>query len=128
MKIIVTGATGLVGAEVLRLAINDKEIEQVTALTRRPSIIQHPKIRTVLHNDFLNYAGLDDLFKEHDAIIWCLGISVSQVKKEQYHVITYDYATAAAKAILKANPAMHFIFLSGEGADPSEKAGCCLKE
>jgi uncharacterized protein YbjT (DUF2867 family) len=122
MKIIVTGATGLVGAEVLRLTIQDNDIEQVTALTRRPATVQHPKIRTVIHNDFLDYSGLEDLFKQHDACLWCLGISVSQVKKEQYHVITYDYAVAAAQAMLKANPSIHFVFLSGEGADPSEKS------
>jgi uncharacterized protein YbjT (DUF2867 family) len=122
MKIIVTGATGLVGAEVLRLAIHDNEIEQVTALTRRPPAVQHPKIRTVIHNDFLDYPGLEDLFTAHDACLWCLGISISQVNKQQYHLITYDYAVAAAQAMLKANPSIHFLFLSGEGADPSEKS------
>lgn len=122
MKIIVTGATGLVGAEVLRLAIHDNDIEHVTALTRRPATVQHPKIKTLMHESFLDYSELEEVFKEHDACIWCLGISVSQVNKQQYQVITYDYTIAAAKAMLKANPGIHFIFLSGEGADPKEKS------
>lgn len=122
MKIIVTGATGMVGAEVLRQAIDDDTVESVTAIARKPLDIQHPKINTVVHKDFLNYTGVEELFKTHDVCIWCLGISQSQVKKEEYIVITYDYAIAAAKAMLAANPGIKFIFLSGDGADQNEKA------
>lgn len=122
MKIIVTGATGLVGAEVLRQAIADNRIEEVTAIVRKPLEITHPKIKTVLHQDFTDYSNLSELFKKHDACAWCLGISQSQVNKEEYNVITYDYALAAAKAMLQANPAITFLFLSGMGADSTEKS------
>lgn len=122
MKIIVTGATGLVGAEVLRQAILDKDVEEITALVRRPIDISHPKIKTVIHSDFLNFSGLEDLFKSYDAMVWALGISQTQVSKQQYEVITYDYTMAAANAIQKSNPEIAFLFVSGGGADSTEKS------
>lgn len=122
MKILITGATGLVGAEVIREAIKDDEITQITAIARRSLSIRHPKLTSVLHDDFLNYNNLLPVIAPHDACLWCLGISQTQVSKEQYHVITYDYAIAAANAVKQANPAMIFLFLSGEGADQSEKS------
>ncbi|HNN75173.1 MAG TPA: NAD-dependent epimerase/dehydratase family protein, partial [Leptospiraceae bacterium] len=103
MKILVTGATGLVGAEVLREAIKDRGIEQAIALTRRPGPVVDAKIHSITHTDFLDYSGVN--LREVDAIIWCLGVSQSQVNKEQYEVITHDYAVAAGKALLLANPA-----------------------
>jgi uncharacterized protein YbjT (DUF2867 family) len=122
MKIIVTGATGLVGAEVVRQAILDNAITEITALVRKPLEFQHPKVKTILHENFLDYTTLTEEFKRYDACLWCLGISQSQVNKEQYVNITYNYAVEAAKAMLKANPTIHFIFLSGMGADSMEKS------
>jgi uncharacterized protein YbjT (DUF2867 family) len=122
MKIIVTGATGTVGSEVVRQAITDDSIEQVTVLARKPAETKHTRIREVIHKDFLNYSGLENIFRENDACIWCLGISQSRVSKSDYFTITYEYAVAAGKAMLQSNPGITFLFLSGEGADSSEKS------
>ncbi len=122
MKIIVTGATGMAGSEVVRQAINDESITRIIALVRRPLEMIHPKITTVIHDDYLLYEDVKDHFRNCDACIWCLGISQLQVSKEQYAVITYDYAIAAAKAMLAVNPSLHFVFLSGNGADRTEKS------
>ena len=122
MKILVTGATGMAGSELIRQAIQNENIQEIVALVRRPMEITHPKISTIIHNDFLNYDAVKDQFKDCDACIWCLGISQLQVSKQQYAVITYEYTIAAAKAMLEANPSIHFIFLSGNGADRSEKS------
>ncbi len=122
MKILVTGATGMAGSEFIRQAITDDTIQQITALVRRPMEIIHPKINAVIHSDFLNYDAVKDHFIDCDACIWCLGISQLQVSKRQYAVITYDYTIAAARAMLEANPSIHFMFLSGNGADRSGKS------
>ncbi|MEI6816995.1 MAG: NAD(P)H-binding protein [Bacteroidota bacterium] len=121
MKIIVTGATGLVGAEVVRQAILDQDIEEITAIVRKPLNMEHAKLKVIIHQDYLDYSHLKDVFKANDACFWCLGISQSQVSKQQYEVITYDYTVAAAKEMAASNPNMQFVFLSGEGADNTEK-------
>ena len=122
MKIIVTGSTGTVGSEVVRQAVLDNDIEQVIVLARNHSETKHPKIREIIHKNFLDYSGLENVFKEADACLWCLGISQTRVSKEEYFVITHDYAVAAARAMLAANPVIIFLFLSGQGADSSEKS------
>ncbi|MEP7255888.1 MAG: NAD(P)H-binding protein [Ferruginibacter sp.] len=122
MKIIITGATGMAGSEVVRQAIADEAITGIIALVRRPLEITHPKITTVIHDDYLLYEDVKDNFRNCEACIWCLGISQLQVSKEQYAVITYDYTITAAKAMLAVNPSIHFVFLSGNGADRTEKS------
>lgn len=120
MKIIVTGATGLVGAEVVRQAILDDDIDQVTCLVRKAGSIQHPKVKYIVHDNFLDYSSLMPILKEQDACIWALGTSQTQVSKEKYHEITYDYVIAAARAMVTANSNITFLFVSGGGADSTE--------
>ena len=122
MKVIVTGSTGTVGAEVVRQAVTDDDIEELFLLARKPTETIHPKISQIIHKNFLDYNGLESVFKEADACIWCLGISQTQVSKEDYFTITHDYTVAAAKAMLAANPSISFLFLSGQGADSSERS------
>ncbi|HLX11205.1 MAG TPA: NAD(P)H-binding protein, partial [Bacteroidota bacterium] len=75
MHILITGATGMVGEEVVRQAILDPGIDRITALVRRPLELSHAKLEVVVHSDFLRYDGLTDLFRKCDACLWCLGIS-----------------------------------------------------
>ena len=121
MRLIVTGATGMVGSEVVRQAIADNSITSITAVVRRPLDTEHPKLITVIQKYFSDYSNLTDVFKNNDACIWCLGISQNLVSKGEYIKITYDYTIAFAKAMLNVNDAMSFLFLSGEGADNTEK-------
>lgn len=122
MKLIVTGATGTTGSETVRQALHDESFKQVTAIVRRPLDIGHPKLKTIIHTDFLNYAPLKQVFSEHDACAWCLGVPQAFVTKDEYHVITYEYALAAAQAMLEANSNITFLFVSGAGADSKEKS------
>src|SRR5688500_17249241 len=122
MNLLITGATGMVGAEVVRQAILDDDVSKVTCLVRREGSLQHPKVKYIVHKDFLDYSALTDVLKAQDACICALGVSQTQVCKEEYHQITFDYTIAAAKAMLAAKPSRQFHYVSGEGADTTEKS------
>ena len=127
MKIIVTGATGLIGAEVIRQAIDDPGIHELILLVRSQPEIVHPKITVVIHKDFLNFSGLSEHLSKANALVWCLGISQTQVSKKQYEIITYDYLEACARFCMQANPSIRFVFVSGDGADRTEKSRTLFK-
>ncbi|MFY9152698.1 MAG: NAD(P)H-binding protein [Prolixibacteraceae bacterium] len=122
MKVIIFGATGTAGSEVVRQAMADRNVDKVTIVVRKALDFTHPKVKMIVHQDFLEYGSLLSEFREADACIWCLGISQNKVTKDQYHTITYDYVIAAAKAMLSVNPEIKFVFLSGQGADSSERS------
>lgn len=119
MRIILTGATGFAGGEVLRQALLDPAITGITSLVRRPSGVTHPKLTEIVMPNFLDYSAVD--FAGHDACIWALGVSQTAVDEPAYVAITYDYTMAAARAMLSANPDLRFCFLSGRGTDQSEQ-------
>ncbi len=119
MHIILTGATGFSGGEVLRQALLDPDISRVTVLTRRSLGLAHPKLHEVLLQDFLDYSGLD--FSDAQACIWCLGVSQAGAQEAAYIRTTFDMPLAAARAMQAANPALRFCFVSGRGADPTEQ-------
>ena len=120
MRIILTGATGFAGGEVLRQVLLDPAISSITSLVRRPSGIPHAKLTEIILPNFLDYSVVD--FAGHDACIWALGVSQTAVDEAAYIEITYDYMMAGAHAMLAANPDLRFCFLSGRGADQNEQA------
>lgn len=127
MTIIVTGATGLIGAEVLRQAIANNSIDEVIALGRTEPEIKDPKIKAVLHKDFKDYQPAAEYFKKANALIWCLGISQTQVSKKKYKEITFDYTKACSDFCKAVNPSIRFVFVSGDGADRTEKSNTLFK-
>lgn len=127
MKIIVTGATGLIGSEVVRAAIADDTIDELILLVRNRPELQHPKITIVLHKDFSDYKGTEEFFAKADALIWCLGISQTQVTKKQYMTITYDYTKACIDFCRQIKPSLRFVFVSGDGADRTERSRTLFK-
>ncbi|CAF1152553.1 unnamed protein product [Adineta ricciae] len=124
MKVIIFGATGGIGSECVRQAIEDKDIELITVVTRRPfdNCITSDKLHVVLHADFLDYTSLLNLFETHQICIWALGISQNAVNEREYIEITHDYTIAAVKAIASVNQTMRFVFISGMGADSTEQS------
>ncbi len=127
MKLIITGATGLIGAEVVRQGIADADIKEIILLVRRQPELVHPKITVALHQNFLDYSGLEKYFSNADSIIWCLGISQTQVSKKQYEIITYEYLNACVRFCTSINSSIRFVFVSGDGADRTEKSGTLFK-
>lgn len=117
MNIVVFGATGTVGGEVVRQAIDNPGIHKITAVVRKSLDIKNSKLQVVTHEDYMHYEALEGLFKNTDACFWCLGISQTQVNEQEYFTITHDYALKAGESIVRYNPGMTFVFVSGEGAN-----------
>jgi uncharacterized protein YbjT (DUF2867 family) len=120
MKIILTGATGFLGKEVLKQLLADAKVNKVIVLVRKPTNIKHPKLTEYVLKDFLDYADIINEVKA-DSCIWCLGVPQSAVTKDEYIKITYDYAMYAASQMLAANPQFRFCFVSGVSANQEEK-------
>lgn len=116
MHILLFGATGLVGRAALIECLDDPAVTAVTAVVRRPTGTDHPKLRELIHKDFLDYAAIEADFDQCDACLYCLGISAAGMSEEDYRRITYEFAVAAGEAMLRANPQMRMCFVSGSGA------------
>jgi uncharacterized protein YbjT (DUF2867 family) len=110
------GATGSAGGSVLRSCLAAADVSAVSVISRRPLDPSHPKIRSVVHHDFLDFAEVAATFAGVDACFYCLGVSVTQVPDEpMYRTITHDFAVAAARMVLAKSPDAAFHFISGAG-------------
>lgn len=121
-RVIMTGATGMIGGIILRECINSSEIESIKSIVRKPSGITHPKLTEVVHTDFVDYSNVEDYFKDIDIAYFCIGVYTGQFPDEQFKIITVDYTKAFADALKKHSSNAVFCFLSGEGADLKEKS------
>lgn len=119
MRVLLFGATGMVGQGVLREALLHPDVESVVAVLRRAAGQQHPKLRELIHNDFLDFAPIQDQLSGFNACFFCLGVSSAGMSEENYQRITYGFTMAAAIVLAKVNPNMTFIYVSGTGTDSS---------
>ncbi|GED90546.1 epimerase [Streptomyces sp. 6-11-2] len=121
MKVVIFGASGMIGQGVLRACLLDPAVTRVLVVVRSPLGISHPKLREVIHQDFTDLSAISGQLAGHDACFYCLGISSASRSEAEYTRITYDYALAAARAVSASNPALTFTYVSGEGTDSSER-------
>lgn len=121
MKILLFGATGSAGSAVLDACLDASIVDEVRAITRRPLMETNSKLRTYVHKDFLDYSTVQEAFRNIDACLFCLGVSATQVSKEDYRKITYSYTLAAANMFKRHNPAAAFHYISGQGTNPNSR-------
>jgi uncharacterized protein YbjT (DUF2867 family) len=121
LKIILTGATGMVGEGVLLECLNRPEVEQVLMVNRKHFDTTHPKLTELLLPDFMNLNAIEDELKGYNACFFCAGISSAGLNEQQYSHITYDITMHFANALVKLNPGMVFNFISGAHTDSTEK-------
>jgi uncharacterized protein YbjT (DUF2867 family) len=117
MKVVLYGATGMVGQGVLMECIADPRITSVLCVGRKPSGATHAKVRDIVRADLFDYTDIGDAFKGVDACFYSLGITSVGMDEASYKRVTVDMAVAAANALAKANPTMTFCFVSGAGTD-----------
>ena len=123
MKVLLFGATGTAGGGVLRACLDAPDVEEVRTITRRALEVQHPKLRSVIHSDYMSYDAVADAFAGVDACLFCLGISATQVPDEAaYRRIIHDFAVAAASVLQRQSPHAVFHYLSGMGAGLNSRA------
>jgi uncharacterized protein YbjT (DUF2867 family) len=120
-KIILTGATGMVGEGVLHECLQDQDVEKVLIINRRPFLSQHPKLEELIIPDFFNLGALKGKSIGFDAVFFCLGVSSVGMSKEEYFKKTYDLTMNFARTLLADNPNLVFCYISGAGTDTSEK-------
>lgn len=121
MKVILFGATGMVGQGVLRECLADPEVERVLVIGRNACGVDDPKLDEIVRSDLFDYADVEALMRGYDACFFCLGVSAAGMSEERYTKITYDLTMATANTLARLNPKMTFIYVSGAGTDSSAK-------
>jgi uncharacterized protein YbjT (DUF2867 family) len=124
VKVLIFGATGMVGQGVLRECLAAPDVELVKTVGRTPTGQAHPKLVELVHAEMWRYEGIDAELSDFDACFFCIGVSAAgaRMNEEKYTHITYDMTLAAAHALLRLNPRMVFVYVSGVGADGTEKS------
>lgn len=121
-NVIIAGSTGMVGSLVLKKCLGSSEISKVTTIDRRSSGIKHEKLTEIVQDDFLDYSDIEEVFQNIDVAFWCIGVYTGAVPRDEFRKITVDYTRAFAKMLKKHSPNATFCFLSGAGADQTEKS------
>ncbi|WP_243381993.1 NAD(P)H-binding protein [Geothrix alkalitolerans] len=121
MKVLIFGATGMVGQGVLRECLRDPGVTEVVALVRRPSLPAHPKLREVVHGDFFDYRAVEADLAGLDACFFCLGVSSAGLSEAEYRRLTFGLTLAAAGTLAHLNPSLTFVYVSGAGTDSTER-------
>ncbi|KAB0670605.1 epimerase [Oryzomonas sagensis] len=121
MRVLMFGATGMVGQGVLRECLLDSGVTFVQAVGRTPTGLANAKLRDLTHPDLWHYGAIEGELTGFDACFFCLGTSSAGKGEEEYTRVTYDLTMAAAQALARLNPHMTFVYVSGAGADGSEQ-------
>ena len=122
MRLVMVGATGMVGGYALRYALDLPAVERVTSISRRRTGISHPKLDEVLHQDFSDCSELTQSLASQDAAVFCLGTYTGSVTDAEMRTITVDYTVEFARVFHHSSPDASFSFLSGSGADPTGRS------
>ncbi|MET0461703.1 MAG: NAD-dependent epimerase/dehydratase family protein [Chitinophagaceae bacterium] len=116
-RIILTGATGMVGEGVLLECLSHPSVSKVLMVNRRSSAIKHPKLTECIVPDFFQLDHATEQLSGYDACFYCAGISSAGMNEADYSRITYDTTLHFAKTLLSLNPSMTFNHISGSGTN-----------
>ncbi|NOU58530.1 NAD(P)H-binding protein [Marinifilum caeruleilacunae] len=121
-NVIITGASGMTGGIVLEHCLESSEIDKVTSFVRKPSGIKHPKLKEIVLSNFLDYSEYVEEFKNVHAVYFCIGVYTGAVPDQIFREITVDYSNEFVDNLKAHSSNANFCFLSGGGADNSEKS------
>jgi uncharacterized protein YbjT (DUF2867 family) len=121
MKVIIFGASGMVGQGVLRESLADPDVDRVLSVGRNSTGQQHPKLREIVIPNLFELESIKPDLAGYDACFYCLGVSSAGMSEERYTHVTFDLTMVVAGTLLQLNSAMTFIFVSGRSADSTER-------
>jgi uncharacterized protein YbjT (DUF2867 family) len=121
INVVLLGASGMVGQGVLLECLRDASVRKVVCLGRSRITQQHPKLVQLVHQDLFDLRELESELTGLDACFYCLGVSSAGLPEEQYRRLTYDLTVSVASTLVRLNPAMTFVYVSGSGTDSTEK-------
>lgn len=121
MNVLILGATGMVGQGVLRECLLDDGVARVVTLGRTATGQLHPKLREIVHGDLLHLAPIEDQLRELDACFYCLGASAAGLNEAEYSRINYEITLAVAETLVRVDPDITFVYVSGTGTDSTER-------
>src|SRR5215211_3731926 len=121
MRVMIFGATGMLGQGVLRECLRDPDVEQVLAVGRGPSGQTSPKLRDLVLPDLFRIADAAAELAGYDACFYCLGVSSAGMSEAAYARVTYDLTVVVAEVVMRASSGLTFVFVSGAGTDATEK-------
>ena len=121
MKVLIFGATGMVGQGVLRECLLDTDIERVVAVGRNATGQQYPKLTEIVHKDLYDLTSIESELTGFDACFFCLGVSSFRMSEADYTRLTYDLTFAVARTLSRLNPDMTFAYVTGAGTDATER-------
>jgi uncharacterized protein YbjT (DUF2867 family) len=121
IKVIITGATGMVGEGILFECLQNEKVSEILIISRRHYEMQHPKLQELIVPDFFKLDQFNEKLKGYDGCFFCAGVSSIGKNEQDYRYLTYDTTIAFAKTILSLNPEIVFTYVSGAKTDSSEK-------
>jgi uncharacterized protein YbjT (DUF2867 family) len=121
VKIIIFGATGMVGQGALRECLLDPDVENVLTIGRSVTGQQHAKLQEIAQTNLFDLSAIEGRLSGYDACFFCLGVSAAGMNEDAYRRITYDLTIAVAGTLARLNPAMTFIYVSGMSTDSTER-------
>jgi uncharacterized protein YbjT (DUF2867 family) len=122
VKVILFGASGMVGQGVLRECLLDSGVESVLAVGRTATGQQHPKLTEIVQKDLFDLSPVAEKLTGHDACFFCLGVSAAGMKEAEYRRLTFDLTLAVARVLMERNLDMTFLYISGSGTDSAERS------
>lgn len=122
MKVVLFGATGMVGQGVLRECVRDEGVHEIVAVGRRRTGASDPRLREIVLPDLLDLSGAEDALAGAEACFYCLGVSSTGVSEAEYRRVTLDVTLAAGRAMARRSPGTSFVFVSGAGADATGRS------
>lgn len=111
----------MVGQGVLRECLLDRDVERVLVVVRSDLAQRHEKLQVLVHENFFDFSAVEAKLSGYDACFFCLGVSSSGMTEQDYQRVTYDITLAAAQTLVRRNPGMTFIYVSGASTDSTER-------